>query len=165
MGLTRRGLDHKIIASYVNVNNIYIQKRCFMRTSVGAQEACQPKLWWGVLLLLTTWISWPVAVALFILLLWTGRLEDWRRAGLSLWQDAIGWSQPGARSSPGAGGNQAFSQYRSDTLRRLEEEEREFRGFLTRLRAAKDKAEFDQFMAERRSQSNSPNPTTLTAEP
>jgi hypothetical protein len=136
-----------------------------MRTFVGAHEACQPKLWWGALLLLTAWISWPVAVALFILLLWTGRLEDWRRAGLSLWQDAIGWSQPGARSSPGAGGNQAFSQYRSDALRRLEEEEREFRTFLTRLRAAKDKAEFDQFMAERGSQSNSPNPTTLTTEP
>ena len=33
---------------------------------------------------------------------------------------------------------------------RLEEEQREFRDFLDRLRFAKDKAEFDQFMAERR---------------
>ena len=35
-------------------------------------------------------------------------------------------------------------------LRRLEDEQREFREFLERLRMAKDKAEFDQFMAERR---------------
>jgi len=34
-------------------------------------------------------------------------------------------------------------------LRRLEEEAGEFRSFLQRLRKAKDKAEFDQFMAER----------------
>jgi hypothetical protein len=35
-------------------------------------------------------------------------------------------------------------------LRRLEEEQREFKEFLRRLRFAKDRAEFDQFMAERR---------------
>jgi len=40
-------------------------------------------------------------------------------------------------------------------LRRLEDEQREFHDFLGRLRMAKDKAEFDQFMAERR---NRPNP-------
>ena len=47
-------------------------------------------------------------------------------------------------------GNRAFDEYRTDTLRRLEEEQREFQDFLGRLRMAKDKAEFDQFMAERR---------------
>jgi uncharacterized protein DUF2852 len=52
----------------------------------------------------------------------------------------------GGRSS----GNHAFDEYRTETLRRLEEEQREFRDFLDRLRFAKDKAEFDQFMADRR---------------
>jgi hypothetical protein len=47
-------------------------------------------------------------------------------------------------------GNRAFDDYRSETLRRLEEEQREFREFLDRLRLAKDKAEFDQFMTDRR---------------
>jgi hypothetical protein len=47
-------------------------------------------------------------------------------------------------------GNRAFDEYRADTLRRLEDEQREFLEFLERLRHAKDKAEFDQFMAERR---------------
>ena len=55
------------------------------------------------------------------------------------------WWQP-SRSS----GNRAFDEYREETLRRLEEEQREFHDFLGRLRMAKDKAEFDQFMAERR---------------
>jgi len=44
----------------------------------------------------------------------------------------------------------AFDEYRAATLQRLEQEQTEFRGFLDRLRAAKDKAEFDAFMAERR---------------
>jgi hypothetical protein len=47
-------------------------------------------------------------------------------------------------------GNRAFDEYREETLRRLEEEANEFQAFLKRLRHAKDKAEFDQFMAERR---------------
>ena len=45
-------------------------------------------------------------------------------------------------------GNSAFDAYREDTLRRLEEEQQNFESFLERLREAKDKAEFDQFMAE-----------------
>ena len=53
-------------------------------------------------------------------------------------------------------GNRAFDDYRTDTLRRLEEEQREFREFLQRLRMAKDKSEFDQFMSERR---NRPAPS------
>jgi len=57
-------------------------------------------------------------------------------------------------------GNRAFDDYRADTLRRLEEEQREFRDFLQRLRMAKDKSEFDQFMAERR---NRPAPPETSA--
>jgi hypothetical protein len=63
---------------------------------------------------------------------------SWQRPGF---QDA------GARSSSG---NRAFDEYRAETLRRLEDEQREFLEFLERLRQAKDKGEFDQFMAERR---------------
>jgi len=47
-------------------------------------------------------------------------------------------------------GNRAFDEYRAETLRRLEEEAQEFRDFLDNLRHAKDKAEFDQFMNDRR---------------
>ncbi len=47
-------------------------------------------------------------------------------------------------------GNSAFDDYRQQTLKRLEEEQREFKEYLGRLRFAKDRTEFDQFMAERR---------------
>ena len=52
--------------------------------------------------------------------------------------------------TPPSSGNRAFDEYRSETLRRLEDEQREFKEFLERLRFAKDRSEFDQFMAERR---------------
>ncbi len=47
-------------------------------------------------------------------------------------------------------GNAAFDGYREETLRRLEDDAKEFQSFLQRLRKARDKAEFDQFMTERR---------------
>lgn len=45
-------------------------------------------------------------------------------------------------------GNNAFDAYKQDTLRRLEDEQDAFEAFLQRLRDAKDKAEFDQFVDE-----------------
>jgi hypothetical protein len=59
---------------------------------------------------------------------------------------------------PSSSGNHAFDEYRTETLRRLEDEQREFREFLERLRFARDKTEFDQFMAERRARPASPPP-------
>ncbi len=78
--------------------------------------------------------------------------------------DAIGrrrlWSRCGGDRA--SSGNRAFDEYRAETLRRLEEEQRDFRAFLDRLRHAKDKAEFDQFMAERRRSNNTgPQPQTV----
>jgi hypothetical protein len=51
---------------------------------------------------------------------------------------------------PSTSGNRAFDDYRSETLKRLEDEQREFKDFLERLRFAKDREEFERFMAERR---------------
>ena len=56
--------------------------------------------------------------------------------------------------APPSSGNRAFDDYRRETLRRLEDEQREFKEFLERLRFAKDRDEFDQFMAERRRRPN-----------
>jgi len=49
-----------------------------------------------------------------------------------------------------ANGSPAFDEYRAETLRRLEREQGEFQVFVEHLRMAKDKAEFDQFVAARR---------------
>jgi len=48
----------------------------------------------------------------------------------------------------------AFEEYRQETLRRLDQEQKEFEAFVGHLRSAKGKAEFDQFMAERRAQAS-----------
>jgi hypothetical protein len=72
-----------------------------------------------------------------------------------------GWAGHDRWGYPRSSGNHAFDEYRAETLRR-QEEQREFRDFLNRLRHAKDKAEFDQFMAERR---NRPPETSAAPEP
>jgi hypothetical protein len=71
--------------------------------------------------------------------------------GLGPWNERAGWlpSHSWWRQQP-TSGNQTFDEYRAETLRRLEQEQRDFQNFLARLRLAKDKAEFDDFMAERR---------------
>ena len=51
-----------------------------------------------------------------------------------------------------------LDDYRTETLRRLEDEQREFKEFLERLRFAKDRAEFDQFMNERRNRPTGDGP-------
>jgi hypothetical protein len=53
------------------------------------------------------------------------------------------------RDSMRRSGNSAFDDYRQEMIQRLEQDHMEFQSFLERLRRAKDKAEFDQFMAER----------------
>jgi Protein of unknown function (DUF2852) len=118
-----------------------------------------PKPVWILLLILSLWVSWPVGVVLFAYLMWSGRLEGWKRAGLNLWNEGIGLpQQPGTWWPPRSSGNTAFDEYRTDTLRRLEDEKKEFQVFLDRLRAAKDRAEFDQFMSDRRNRAGNPPP-------
>ena len=63
--------------------------------------------------------------------------------------DSVRERMGGTNWNMGSSGNRAFDDYRAETLKRLEEEQREFREFLNRLRMAKDKVEFDQFMTER----------------
>jgi hypothetical protein len=46
--------------------------------------------------------------------------------------------------------NSAFDDYRRATLRRLEDEAREFRAFLARLRERADAADFQDFLKSRR---------------
>ena len=84
---------------------------------------------------------------------WQRRMERMQQRMERMQAAAEQWTGRGYRSSSG---NRAFDEYRDETLRRLEEEQREFKAFLDRLRHAKDKAEFDQFMAERRGSGSGP---------
>ena len=122
-----------------------------------------------VLTILGFMLWWPIGLVLLAVML--GRRHmfcgGYRRWGG--WQSAEPGQSAGPGSGPGAGwknwfggerpsssGNRAFDEYRAETLRRLEEEQKEFAEFLERLRFAKDKAEFDQFMNERRNRPPEP---------
>ena len=88
---------------------------------------------------------WPVGLALLAYMIWSKRMftgKSCARRGKARMMTT--------RST----GNSAFDAYKADTLRRLEEEQHNFEAFLERLRDAKDKAEFDQFMDERAKRSN-----------
>src|ERR1700746_698776 len=115
-------------------------------------------------------LLWPLALMLLGFWLGSRRMACWAHGNGDRWQRrmqrmqrrmermqeaAERWGGGGYRASSG---NRAFDEYRAKTLRRLEEEQREFKEFLDRLRHAKDKAEFDQFMAERGHRPQGPAP-------
>jgi hypothetical protein len=118
---------------------------------------------WIMLMILGFILFWPLGLAMLAFLIGSGRMGCWGHGGSDRWQrkmerfqEKMGRMQGmaerwhGGARSPASSGNRAFDEYRTETLRRLEEEEREFRDFLDRLRFAKDKAEFDQFLNDRR---------------
>jgi hypothetical protein len=113
---------------------------------------------WITVMVLGFIVFWPIGLAILAYILWSGRLGNWAQGGKHDMFKARGrWhGLCGNGKRPESSGNSAFDEYRADTLRRLEEEESEFHAFLDRLRQAKDKAEFDQFMADRRPRPQGP---------
>ena len=98
---------------------------------------------------------WPVGLGIMAYLIWSGRMGCGNR---TQWKNYLATEArrfSGGMTAFRSTGNRAFDEYREETLRRLEEEANEFQSFLQRLRHAKDKAEFDQFMTERRSAARS----------
>jgi hypothetical protein len=117
---------------------------------------------------------WPVGLLILGMAIGSRKMGCWNGRGYDRWHDRMQDKMDRVRAKMdtfgnwggghrgggwgGSSGNRAFDDYRTETLRRLEEEQQEFRDFLQRLRAAKDKAEFDQFMAERRTRPEPPPP-------
>ena len=99
---------------------------------------------------------WPVGLALLFYMIWSKRMSTpFRSCG----HHRARHHHHGFRSS----GNTAFDAYKADTLRRLEEEQDAFQAFLDRLREAKDKTEFDQFMDDRARAAKAGNGDTAEA--
>ncbi len=115
---------------------------------------------WIALTVVSFIIWWPIGLAAMAFLLWSGRMGCGCHGSMSWQERRERWREMrdewramkrGDYGAVRSSGNAAFDDYRNETLKRLEDEQKEFTGFLDRLRRAKDKAEFDQFMAERRS--------------
>ena len=94
-------------------------------------------------------LVWPAGLALLAYMIWSKRMFS-RNAPIRT------MARPFGASVMQSSGNRAFDAYKEDTLRRLQEEQDSFNAFLGRLRDAKDKAEFDQFMADRKGGTTAP---------
>ena len=91
---------------------------------------------WVLATVAAFWMFWPLGLAVLAYLAWTGRLKTMTAGGMG---EAMSGAMSGAgqwfnlRGDQGAGhggrssGNKAFDDYRAETLRRLEEEQREFK--------------------------------------
>jgi len=124
-----------------------------MTTLARNSDACGPLGWlaraegwldekgkgaWIAAMVIAFVLVWPVGLALLFYMIWSNKMPCKSRR-----------NRRDAAPMTGTTGNTAFDNYRAETLRRLEEERESFESFLHRLREAKDKAEFDQFMDER----------------
>ncbi len=127
---------------YVNVINIHPEASLAYIAS-RLDEIGRPA--WIGLTLLGFWFWWPLGLVALAFGVCSRR---WNRRGRWQFPDAARRGCGFSYTPPS--GNRAFDEYRAETLRRLEEEQKEFVDYLERLRQARDKAEFDQFMADRR---------------
>ena len=129
-----------------------------------------PMFWWSPMWIVATILAfifwWPLGLIILGIAIGSRKMGCWSGRNYDRWQERMQDKMDRMRSKMdsfsqgawGSSGNRAFDEYRADTLRRLEEEQREFRDFLQRLRMAKDKSEFDQFLAERRNRASEPPP-------
>ncbi len=102
---------------------------------------------WIAAMILGFVFVWPVGLAILAYAIWSKRMFNRScRSSVTPSGARMSW---GAHRVYNSSGNTAFDAYKAETLRRLEDEQAAFEGFLQRLREAKDKSEFDSFMQDR----------------
>jgi len=102
---------------------------------------------WIAAMILGFIFFWPVGLGLLAYMIWSKRMFS---KGCAHRRDFGAHGRfHGHRHGFRSSGNSAFDAYKADTLDRLEREQGEFEAFLERLRASKDKSEFDQYLDDR----------------
>ena len=117
------------------------------------------KFAWIVAIILGFVFVWPIGLGLLAYMIWSKRMFN--RSNCATRRDLHmhgHWGHPMMKPS----GNTSFDSYKADMLRRLEDEQTAFEGFLQRLRDAKDKSEFDAFMDDR-ARTNRDTPVAASA--
>lgn len=101
---------------------------------------------WIAAMVLGFILFWPIGLALLAYMIWSNRMFSKSCRSHRHGHEA---ARMGRRHGFRSSGNTAFDAYKAETLKRLMDEQEQFEAFLERLRAAKDKSEFDEFMDER----------------
>lgn len=121
---------------------------------------------WITLMVVAFVVFWPIGLAILFYMIWSGRMGCGRKGMRNEWQQRMAgkferkmskWGMQAKAYQPT--GNAAFDEYREETLRRLEEEAEEFNNFLERLRKARDRQQFEDFMRDRRNRPSNGNET------
>jgi hypothetical protein len=104
-------------------------------------------------------VFWPIGLAVIGWKVWqrkSGYYGGFASFAEEKWRAATSGFGGSQRWRPFASGNAAFDDWRTAELARLEEErrkleeaQREFAAFVDQLRRARDREEFDRFMADR----------------
>lgn len=106
-----------------------------MPTFMQSLESVGKPIWIALMVAAFVW-WWPLGIAILAYLVWTNRLGGW--SSMQPWTPHF-WGS----------GNAAFDEHKADILKQLEQEQADFGNFIDDLKKAKDKAEFDQFVAQR----------------
>jgi hypothetical protein len=120
---------------------------------------------WIIAMVLGFVVFWPLGLALLGYMIWRNKMFN-HSCGHHRHEARHRGRDRDYRMALGPSGNTAFDSYKAETLRRLEEEQQAFESFLQRLRDAKDKSEFDNFMEDRaRANRDADDATAKTADP
>ncbi len=91
---------------------------------------------WIAVMVISFIIFWPIGLVVLFFLIWSNRFGKGPKKNLDNDLPLIE--------------NSAFEKYKTDTLNRLAQEQKEFEEFMSKLKAAKDQQEFDRFMEQRK---------------
>jgi hypothetical protein len=133
-----------------------------MNSSATATRSCSRGRWTAlniVLMIVGFAVFWPLGLAMLAWIIWgdeiSRKAEEFKGQFSSVSERAASTFRAGPFRDTG---NAAFDEYRTQELKRLDEERRkldevraEFESFLRELRRVKDQEEFDRFMADYRS--------------
>lgn len=108
-------------------------------------------------------LFWPLGLAVLGYILWGEKFGGSAEKAQAYWNKGCSYMRNNTRhagfgrTAQGSSGNAAFDEYRTEQLRRLEEERARldaeieaFHEYMANLNKAKDREEFDRFMNERR---------------
>jgi hypothetical protein len=109
-------------------------------------------------------LFWPIGLAVLGYILWGEKFGGSAEQAQRYWNKGMGFVRSNTKHTgfgrpdfASTSGNAAFDEYRTEQLKRLEEERARldaeidaFRDYMANLNKAKDREEFDRFMNERR---------------